>query len=123
MHLWKSKSNSHHAATSVIDHGCEAEGRLAFVGTLALNGRFHGELLSTDTLLLGEQAEVEAQVEVGVGIISGQIKGNIIARERVELARSARIFGNISAPILVLEEGAVIDGQCKTTRPEVSKNE
>ena len=123
MQLWKSKVNSHHAATSVIDHGCEAEGRLAFVGTVALNGKFHGELLSADTLLLGEQAEVEAQVEVGVGIISGQIKGNITARERVELARSARIFGNISAPVLVLEEGAVFDGQCKTSRPEVTKDE
>lgn len=118
MRLWKRSSDSNHGATSVIDRGCEAEGRLSFVGTLALNGRFRGELLSSDTLLLSEEGEVESAVHVGVAIVSGQIKGNITARERVELRRTARIFGNIVTPVLVLEEGVVFDGQCKTSRQE-----
>jgi len=122
MRLWKKISNSNHAATSVIDHGCEAEGRLSFVGTLGLNGKFRGQLLSADTLLVGEKAEVEAEVQVGVGIISGQIKGNITARERIELCRTARIFGNIVTPVLVMEEGVVFEGQCNTSsRQEVLK--
>jgi cytoskeletal protein CcmA (bactofilin family) len=123
MRLWKKAITSNHALTSVIDHGCEAEGRLTFVGTLALNGRFRGEMLTADTLLLGKEGEVEAEVQVGVGIISGHVKGNITARERVELARTARIFGNIVTPVLVMEEGVVFDGQCKTNRQEVLKHE
>jgi cytoskeletal protein CcmA (bactofilin family) len=120
MRLWKKKLISNHASTSIIDHGCEAEGRLAFVGTLAMNGKFRGQLVSADTLLLGHNGEIEAEVQVGVGIISGQIKGNITARERVELGRTARIFGNIVTPVLVMEEGVVLDGQCKTNRQEGS---
>jgi cytoskeletal protein CcmA (bactofilin family) len=119
MRLWKRRSNSNHVSTSVIDHGCEAEGRLTFVGTLALNGKFRGQLLTADTLFLGQDGEVEADVQVGVAVISGQIKGNITARERIELCRTARIFGNVAAPVLVLEEGAAFDGQCKTSRQEL----
>ena len=116
MRLWRKSSNSNHAATSVIDHGCDAQGRLSFVGTVAMNGKFRGELFAADTLFLGLEGEVEAEVQVKVGIIAGQVKGNITARERIELSPSARIFGNIVTPILVLEEGAVFDGQCKTSR-------
>ena len=114
MPLWKKKSTLTHASTSVIDYGCVAEGRLQFVGTLAMNGQFRGERLSSDTLLVGEKGEVDAAVETGVAIISGQIRGNITARKRVELRRTARIYGNIVTPVLVLEKGVVIDGQCKT---------
>lgn len=118
MSLWKKNSNSNHASTSVIDHGCEAQGRLNFVGTLALNGKFQGELLCADTLLVGEEGDVEASVQVGAAIVSGRIKGDITARERIELRRTARIFGNIITPVLVLEEGVVFDGQCKTSQQE-----
>jgi cytoskeletal protein CcmA (bactofilin family) len=118
MGLWKKNSHSNNGVTSVIDHGCEAQGRLKFVGTVAMNGKFVGELFSADTLLLGKDGEIEAEVQVAVGIISGQVKGNITARERIELSRTARIFGNIVTPILVLEEGAMFDGQCKTSRQE-----
>ena len=116
MRLWKKNSNSNHGATSVIDHGCDAQGRLSFVGTVAMNGKFHGESFSADTLYLGSEGEIEAEVKVTVGIISGQVKGNITGAERVELSRTARIFGNIVTPILVLDEGAVFDGLCKTSK-------
>jgi len=123
MSLWKKNSNSNSAATSIIDHGCEAQGRLNFIGTVAMNGKFHGELFSADTLLLGKDGELEAEVQVVVGIISGQIKGNITGRERIELGPTARIFGNIVTPVLVLAEGAVFDGQCKTNRQEGQSHE
>lgn len=123
MRLWKKNSNSNHGATSVIDHGCHAQGRLSFVGTVAMNGKFHGELFSADTLYLGAEGEVEAELQVTVGIISGSVKGNITGRERIEVSRTARIFGNIVTPVLVLEEGAVFDGQCKTSRPEGGQSE
>jgi cytoskeletal protein CcmA (bactofilin family) len=116
MGLWKKRSNSNQAATSVIDHGCDAQGRLCFVGAVAMNGKFRGELFSADTLFLGTEGEVEAEVQVNVGVIAGQIKGNITGRERIEVGRTARIFGNIVTPILVLEEGAVFDGQCQTSQ-------
>lgn len=114
--MWRWRRNGStpdHAATSVIDQGCEIEGRLNFVGTLVVNGKFQGELFSPDTLLVGETAELRAEVQVGIAIVSGMVTGNISARERVELRRNARIIGDIVTPVLVLEEGVVFDGRCK----------
>ena len=120
--MWRWRGNSSapdHASTSVIDQGCELEGRLTFVGTLVLNGKFRGEIFSSDTILVGETGQLEAEVQVGVAIVSGQVTGNIIARERVELRGSARIFGDIVTPVLVLEEGVVFDGRCKMKNEEL----
>lgn len=120
--MWRWRGNNSapdQASTSVIDQGCELEGRLTFAGTLILNGKFHGEIFSSDTLLVGESGEVEAEVQVGVAIVSGQITGNINARERVELRGTARIFGDIVTPVLVLEEGVVFDGRCKMKNEEI----
>ena len=114
MRFWKStdKTDPEHTATSVIDYGCEMEGRLTFVGTLIVNGKFNGELISSNTLIVGESGELEADVRAGTVILAGQISGHITARERVELRKSARIFGDIVSPILVLEEGVIFDGRC-----------
>ena len=107
------------AATSVIDHGCELDGHLTFVGTLVLNGKVEGEILSSDTLLVGETGELQGDVRVGVAIVSGLVKGNITARERVELHGPARVVGDIVTPVLVLEEGVVFDGNCKMKGEEL----
>lgn len=114
--MWRRKGNHSAArqnATSVIDQGCELEGRLTFTGTLVLNGSFHGELLSSDTLFVGDTGRVKADVQVGVAIVNGEITGNITAKDRVELRAKARIIGDIATPVLLLEEGVVFDGHCK----------
>ena len=119
--MWRRKGNNsthNHASTSVIDQGCEVDGRISFVGTLVLNGIFHGELLSSDTLLVGEKGELEADLQVGIAIVSGQVRGNITARERVELRATAPVFGDIVTPVLLLEEGVVFDGRCKMKSEE-----
>jgi cytoskeletal protein CcmA (bactofilin family) len=113
MWRWKLKNSpSANNSTSVIDQGCELEGRFRFTGTLIVNGKCRGELLSPDTLLVGEAAELEAEICVGTVIVDGSVTGNITARERVELRAGARIAGNIITPALVLEEGVVFDGRC-----------
>jgi len=114
--MWRWSGNSStpdQAVTSVLDHGCELEGRLAFVGTLVLNGKFRGEVVSSDTLVVGEEADLDAEVRVGVAIVSGKIRGHVTARDRVELRNSASMYGDIVTPVLILEEGVVFDGHCK----------
>ena len=120
--MWRWRGNNsppNQTSTSVIDQGCELEGRLTFSGTLVLNGKFRGEIYSSDTLLVGESGQAEAEIQVGVAIVSGEVIGNIIARERVELRGSARIFGDIVTPVMVLEEGVVFDGRCKMKTEEL----
>lgn len=114
--MWRRKRNNvsaNHGPTSIVDQGCVLQGRITFAGTLVLNGRFQGEIHSSGTLLVGQTGDIQAEMEVDVLIVSGQITGNIIARERVELKSTARIFGDIVTPVLVLEEGVIFDGHCK----------
>ena len=120
--MWRWKKNKvhpDHEATSVIDEGCQFDGRLNFVGTLIVNGNFKGELVSSSTLVVGETGEVEADVRAGTVILAGQVSGHITARERVELRKSARVYGDIISPVLVLEEGVIFDGHCNMKGKDV----
>ena len=90
--------------------GSKFEGKLFFDEIVRLDGTFKGEIVSKDTLIVGETADIDGDVEVGTFILSGQFKGNIKAMTRVELRRPARFEGTIESPVLVVEEGVILNG-------------
>ena len=102
--------------TALIDEGSEIEGKYTFSGTVLLNGKFHGEIASTDTLIVGERGVVNARVRVATLIVSGELVGNVEATERIELKGKARVFGDLQAPVVVVEEGVLFEGHCKMTK-------
>lgn len=102
--------------TAFVDEGSEIDGKYTFRGTVMINGRFTGELASTDTLVVGEKGVVKATISAGVVQISGEVTGTVTASERLELRATARLFGDVETPVLVIEEGALFDGQCRMTR-------
>ena len=99
--------------TAFIDEGSEIEGKYTFRGTVMLNGKFSGEIHSGDTLIIGEKASVNATVRAGVVLISGEVIGNVFATERVELRGTARVYGDVEAPVIVVEEGVLFEGHCR----------
>lgn len=96
-----------------LGRGCEYEGKLTFEGTVRIDGRFTGEIFSNDVLIVGQGAEVHAEIDVAVVIISGNVVGNINARSKVELHAPARLIGNIIAPVLTVDEGVFFEGNCR----------
>jgi len=102
--------------TAFIDEGSEIEGKYTFHGTVMLNGKFSGEISSGDTLIIGEKGIVNATVRAGVVLISGEVIGNVFATERVELRGTARVYGDVEAPVVVVEEGVLFEGRCKNTK-------
>lgn len=118
--LWKksgqaiAKGNSDLSA--YIDEASEIEGKYTFTGTVMLNGKFSGEISSSDTLIIGEKGVVHATIRAGVVLISGQVTGNIAGGERVELRGAARVFGDIEAPVVVVEEGVLFEGHCRMAK-------
>lgn len=106
--------------TAFIDEASEIEGKYTFSGTVMLNGKFKGEIVSNDTLIIGEKGVVNAQIRAGTILISGEVVGNVLGSERVELRGSARVFGDVEAPVVVVEEGVLFEGHCRMTksRPE-----
>ncbi|NOQ50605.1 MAG: polymer-forming cytoskeletal protein [Desulfuromonadaceae bacterium] len=104
--------------------GSRFEGKLSFDEMVRLDGCFSGEIHSTDTLIVGETAEIEGEIEVGALILSGRFKGNIVATSMVELRAPARVDGSIVTPSIKIEESVVFNGDIKmssaTTRSDAN---
>jgi cytoskeletal protein CcmA (bactofilin family) len=114
--MFKRKPVGRNGLTAFIDEGSEIEGRYTFSGTVMLNGRFKGEISTTDTLIIGDKGVMNGDVRAGQVLISGEVVGNVSAAERVELKRTARVFGDVEAPVVVVEEGVLFEGHCRMTK-------
>ncbi len=98
---------------ALLGRGSEFEGKLTFDGTVRIDGKFNGSIVTKDVLVIGEGAVVTAEIECGTIIVHGQIIGNVKARVGVELHSPARVKGNIEAPSLMMDKGVTFDGQTK----------
>jgi len=98
---------------TLLGRGAEFEGKLTFEGTVRIDGKLRGEIFTDDVLVIGEGAEVEAEMQVGVVIVEGTVTGNIRAQRSVELHAPARMRGNIVTPSLFIDKGVTFEGNCK----------
>ena len=103
-----------------VGAGTVVSGDADFKGMLRIDGRFTGRVRSEKgSLIVSAGGVVEANIEVASAKINGTVNGDINASGRIELGRSARVHGNIRTPALVIEEGAVFEGNCRmVTQPE-----
>ncbi|WP_041720357.1 bactofilin family protein [Pseudodesulfovibrio piezophilus] len=91
--------------------GTNYQGKLHFQGAVRIDGNFRGEVVSDGTLVVGQEAVVEGLIRVGQLVLSGNIQGEVEAATKVVLHKTANLQGNIKTPVLVVEEGAVLEGQ------------
>jgi cytoskeletal protein CcmA (bactofilin family) len=98
------------AGDLLLGQGAEFEGKLTFRGTVRIDAKFSGSIITEDVLVVGEHARIDAEITCGTVIVHGQVKGNIHAKSAVELVRSGRVVGDIETPSLSLEKGAVLQG-------------
>lgn len=96
-----------------IGSGTVLTGETAFQAMLRVDGHLTGSVSSEDgTLIVGSTGRVDANIVVSAAVINGTVNGDIIASERLELGRTARVVGNIQAPRLMIEDGAILEGSC-----------
>ena len=96
-----------------VGHGTVLTGETHFQMMLRVDGQLTGTVTSDGgTLIVGTNGQVDANVSVGVATVNGIINGDVIATEKIQLGRTARVMGNIATPRLVIEEGAVFEGGC-----------
>jgi cytoskeletal protein CcmA (bactofilin family) len=99
-----------------VGSGTSINGETTFREMLRVDGHLAGRVHSADgTLVVGAGGLVEADIEVGVAIINGRVRGDITAGERIELGRAAAVIGDIDTPALVIEQGAIFEGSCRMT--------
>ena len=95
-----------------LDHGSSFKGELEFEDTMRIDGRFNGKIVSKNELIVGESAHIEGDIHIGRIAISGTVVGKIIAAQRVEIHRNGKVYSDIDTPALIIEEGAVFQGNC-----------
>jgi cytoskeletal protein CcmA (bactofilin family) len=106
-----------------LGKGTTFEGKMTFEGLFRLDGKFNGEIFSGDSLIIGETGEVHAEITVNTLIVKGKLEGSITAKTRVEIHPPGKILGDIQTPVLVIEEGAVFDGNCRMEKAESKRDE
>ena len=113
---WKwpasSKNSTSEEWTGFIDQGVMLEGTLTVKGTFRVNGNVKGNIISEQTVILGEGAKVEGQIEGNRVVISGRFDGVIFAKGRVEIEAKGVVTGEVHSPCMVIDLGGIFDGRC-----------
>jgi len=97
-----------------LGENTEFEGQLKFHGTIRIDGHFKGDISAVGTLIIGKAGIVEANVHVSSIELNGELHGNILADERVEIHAPGKVYGDIKAPVVVIHEGVLFEGNCRT---------
>ena len=95
-----------------LDRGSSFKGELEFEDTMRIDGKFNGKIRSKNELIVGESAHIEGEIHVGRIAISGTVVGKITADQRVEIHRNGKVYSDVDTPALVIEEGAIFQGNC-----------
>ncbi len=95
-----------------IGKGVSLTGKMSFEGELRIDGKFSGEIDGTGTLIIGEDAMVEAKIRVDTTLISGEVHGEIEATKKVEIMAPGRMYGDIKTPSLIIADGSIFEGNC-----------
>ncbi len=99
--------------STFLGPGTSIDGTIEFENTIRLDGRVKGKIIGDGgTLIIGEAADIHADINVSTAIIMGKVNGRICAGERVEVYAPAHITGDILAPVISIEEGVRFDGNC-----------
>jgi cytoskeletal protein CcmA (bactofilin family) len=98
---------------AILGENTSFEGKMGFEGMARLDGKFDGEIFSGDILIIGETATVNAEINVSSLLIDGKVSGNVSATAKIEIHSTGKLYGNITTPTLVIEEGGLFDGTCK----------
>jgi cytoskeletal protein CcmA (bactofilin family) len=106
------------ASDLLLGQGAEFEGKLTFAGTVRIDAKFKGSIVTNDVLVVGEHARIDADITCGTVMVYGEVNGNIKAKTAVELHHPAKLRGNVETPSLMIEKGVVFQGESKMGQPE-----
>lgn len=100
----------------------EFTGLLTFEGTVRIDGKFSGEIKTTDNLIVGQTAFIKATINVGSIMVIGKVEGDIIATKKLQISSKGQVIGNVYTPALHIEDGAVLEGNVSMARQESDGN-
>lgn len=107
-----------------VGHGTTLTGETEFHAMLRVDGHLIGTVTSeSGTLIIGTNGQVDANIRVAAAMIGGTVNGDVVATEKLQLGRTARVMGNIQSPRLIVEEGAILEGSCSMLKARETQEE
>jgi cytoskeletal protein CcmA (bactofilin family) len=97
---------------TLIGKGSVFEGSLKVQSTLRVDGKVRGNITTSDSLVVGKEGDIDGEMKVRNAIVGGKLKGKLIASGKVVLEANSVFNGELKANKLVIEEGAVFEGNC-----------
>jgi cytoskeletal protein CcmA (bactofilin family) len=112
------KSTDSTTISTLLGRDTIIEGTLTFKETIRIDGHISGKLISADgTVIVGENAVLDADIQVGIAVIRGKINGRVEASKRIEIYAPAQVNGDINAPTVSIDSGVFFNGNCKMQTP------
>ncbi|MFP4686728.1 MAG: polymer-forming cytoskeletal protein [bacterium] len=106
------KFNEEQPVDTIISAGTKLNGVLDTDESIRIDGSYDGTINCRETLIIGPSADIEADIITDVAIIGGKVSGNITAHSKIEIRNSGEIFGDLTAPVLQIERGVILEGSC-----------
>jgi cytoskeletal protein CcmA (bactofilin family) len=116
--MWGKKRYEEEEVRAFLGKGAEFTGKLMFNGSVRIDGDFKGDIFGSGTLVIGEGADVEADIHVDSVLVSGDMRGEVEVRKLLKIYTPGRMTGNVRTPVFSVEEGAFFEGNCHMTRQE-----
>lgn len=112
------RNGSSEEIIAFLGKGTEFKGVITYHGTIRIDGRVEGEIITEGTLIVGESAVIQAEISAGTLVSGGKITGNITALEKIHLLPTGVLDGSVKAPILIIEEGVRFNGNCQMAKAD-----
>lgn len=96
---------------TIVGQGAKLEGTVVSAGSLRIDGQVKGQINAEGDVMLAPSSQVEADIRAQNVAIAGRFKGSITVKSKAEIARGGRVDGDITSKTLVVEEGAIFQGQ------------
>ena len=96
---------------TIVGQGAKLEGTVVSAGSLRIDGQVKGQVNADGDVMLSPTSQVEADIRAQNVSVAGRFKGSIVVKGRAEIARGGRVDGNITSKTLVVEDGAIFQGQ------------
>ena len=112
------KKKEEEEVRAFLGKGAEFTGKLMFNGSVRIDGDFKGAIFGNGTLVIGEGAQIEADVRVDSVLVSGEVRGQIDVKKKIRIYSAGKVTGDLNTPILSVEEGAFFEGACRMKRNE-----
>jgi cytoskeletal protein CcmA (bactofilin family) len=96
-----------------LGRGVRLEGKLTFSGTVRVDATFQGSIVTDGVLVVGEGAKVDAEITCGTVIVDGEVTGNVVASQAVELHASGRLRGDVESPAFAIDRGGIFEGSSR----------